>query len=120
MNIRRMKRSPFQYCAEQLVASTATAQSGSLLILLLPSLLSLICSLSRRLAAPQWILFHLGTVCILEVCSGPVLLLQGYIVKSPLWIRKPRCGRCPLGRSRREDHDALQSCKCASQTSAAI
>lgn len=40
MNIRRMKRSPFQYCAEQLVASTATAQSGSLLILLLPSLLS--------------------------------------------------------------------------------
>lgn len=81
---------PISYCPKQLVASTATAHSGSLLILLLPLLLSLICSLSRRLAAPQRVFYP--TVCIL--CSGPVLLLQGYIVELPLWIQYPGSGRC--------------------------
>lgn len=93
---------PISCCPGQLVASTATAQAQCCADLVAPVALSLTCSVSRIPTAPKWILYStvLYVVCV---------LLQGCIVKSPLWIQNPGSGKSAHWAeqsSRRSQHTA--------------
>lgn len=114
MNIRRWKRIPFHTVLSNRLR--AQPQPRVFAVWLLPSLLlSLICSLGRMLTAPEWILYSI--VCILQRPSTTAGLHRRITLVDPEsketvsahWPNNPR-----------EDHNALQTCKCAPQTSAAF